>query len=239
MILDIILVALALLVLFVGFKVGFFRSFLKLASVFAGLILAIALVSPTTKLVLDLGAGDQMTASFQTKITESQIYQEYYDAGGGEEGAAGVLNSIGIPKLFANMLAKVVVNGNEDSSNMDEFALNIAKGLTKIIMSIIVFLSLMVLSSLVILILKHTFTTIRDGVFLIRLIDGILGMAFFAVIFLIILYVFLLIVSKNITATNGFMNWMNEQLHLGDDKFGIAKYFYNNNIVGNIFGIIF
>ena len=237
MILDIIFIALALVFLFIGYKIGVFRIALKIASFFSGLLIAIFLTRPITNLTFSWGLGQGFSDHFYEKIVSNEIYQAYDAAGGGQAGYQALFENFGFPgfvaKIFAGMVAD---NVGEDAAQISRMA---ADGIAKVILGIIVFFALLLLSSIIIAILKKSFKEIRDNVFIIRLIDGILGMAVFAVILLIIVYIFLAIMEKNIDSTSGFTVWIRTQLSLDTEDFRIMKYFYTHNIIANIFKMLF
>jgi hypothetical protein len=83
---------------------------------------------------------------------------------------------------------------------------------------------------------------VRKSVGFFRVVDGIFGILFYVLIFVLIIYIAFLIISlilQGVDQNGEFYKFMMEQLHLEDDKFGIAKYLYENNLIGNFFGLLF
>jgi hypothetical protein len=59
---------------------------------------------------------------------------------------------------------------------------------------------------------------------------------------MLIIYIVFLIISlilQSSSPDSEFVLFMEEQLHLNDEKFGIAKYIYKNNMLGNFLSLIF
>ena len=62
-------------------------------------------------------------------------------------------------------------------------------------------------------------------------------MAVFGVVYL--LFLILSLILQGAPHDSEFVRFFVEQLHLEDDKFGVAKYFYENNIITKFFELIF
>ena len=235
MILDIIIIALALLVLFIGYKVGFIRIFLKIFSIVGGLILAITLTSGVTDMLIKAGASDGLNNKIYTNIVENEKYQAYCDAETGNLDINKALEALGIPKIIANVLS----NNINEEVNMQELALKISTTITKIIFTIITFIALLILFTLLIWIIKLIFKGLREKSRLINFTDGLLGSIVALAIFTIILFIVLSIFSLFINGDNGFATWLQTNIHPDDDKFGVTKYLYNHNFIKNFFDLIF
>jgi len=235
-ILDIILVALLLLFLFIGYKVGFVRVIIKIASIFSGLIAAILLTSTVTNLVFGWGVMNGVATKIADKVAANETFQSYFAEGGGEAGTSAVLEAVGFPKFLANLISRSV---DTPAGTAEAAALEIGNGISKVILTVIVFFVLLLGMSLIFWLIKVLFGKLRESIGLLRIIDGILGAALFACIFFIIADIFFTVVAIKIDSTNQFIVWINTQLHLGDEKFGIAKYVYNHNVIKNIFQIFF
>ena len=238
MILDIIIIVLFLIIVIIGYKVGFLTTLLKLTSALSGIIIALCLTKPVTNLVVDAGWDSAMEEKIYTNITTSEVFIAYTEGGEGVNGINNLLQELGIPSFMSGFIA----SGIADSVNPTELARSIADGVSYVFTFIITFFSLLIFSSLIFLILKLVVKSVREAVGFVRVIDGILGIVFYSLIFVLIIYIAFLIISLILqgAAPDGeFAKFFAEQLHLEDDKFGVAKYLYQNNMIGNFFGLLF
>ena len=238
MILDIIIIVLFLIIVIIGYKVGFLTTLLKLTSALSGIIIALCLTKPVTNLAVDAGWDSAMEEKIYTNITTSEVFIAYTEGGEGVNGINNLLQELGIPSFMSGFIA----SGIADSVNPTELARSIADGVSYVFTFIITFFSLLIFSSLIFLILKLVVKSVREAVGFVRVIDGILGIVFYSLIFVLIIYIAFLIISLILqgAAPDGeFAKFFAEQLHLEDDKFGVAKYLYQNNMIGNFFGLLF
>ena len=135
MILDLILIALFILICFIGYKVGFLVTLVKIASGISGLIIAILLVKPTTNLVTNASWDKGLETKIYNNITSSDAFTKYSEVGAGEEGLSVLIEELGIPNFLADMISHKIV----DSVNPNEIALSIADGISYVIVGFIVF----------------------------------------------------------------------------------------------------
>ncbi len=238
MILDIILIALFLIVVIIGYKVGFLTTLLKLTSALSGIIIAICFTEPVTNLAIEWELDNSIEQTIYTNITTSDAFKAYTEGGTGVEGINNLLQELGLPSFISNFVASKIV----DSVDPLEIATSISQSVSYVFMFIIVFLILLIFSSLAFFILKLIVKSIRKSVGVFRVLDGIVGIAFYLLIFMLIIYIAFLVISlilQSAPADSGFVLFMEEQLHLNDEEFGIAKYIYKNNMLGNFLGLIF
>lgn len=236
MILDVAFIILILAVAILGYKVGFITTFIKMTSMIGGLILAILLTTPITDLVCDRGLDDPISNNIYENITSAEAFQEYYANGGGEDGISAILTELGIPEFLSDFVAHEFIC-NVDAEGA---ARAVSEGMSRAFASVVIFLALLIFSSLLFFVLKIVIKLLRKAVGLFRIIDGLLGMVFSLIIFLLVLYVGLLITSlviQSLPADHGFVEFMHEQLKMGSNEFGIVKYFYENNFIGNIINL--
>lgn len=238
MILDIIIIVLALGVVYLGYKIGFLTAVLKLTSSISGILMALFFGKPLTKLFISWGWGDWIRERAFNNIVSSDAYFAYTEGGEGAKGVSYLLQQLGLPSFISNFIAPGIV----ESVNPTEVANGIADGVSYVFIFIITFLGLLIFSSLIFFILKLCIKGIRKALKFIRIIDGILGVGFFLLMLMLLIYITFMIISlvlPSISQDSGFVSFMNQQLHLNDEKFGIAKYLYKNNIIGNFFGLLF
>ena len=238
MILDIILILLCIIIAIIGYKVGFLTTVLKITSAISGIIIAIWLTKPVTNMVVDLNWDSAIENRIYENITTSDVFIKYTESGEGVAGVTALLEELGVPSFLSGFIASGIV----DTVNPTEVALKISEGISYVFVFIITFLALLIFSSLIFLILKLIVKGVRKSVGFFRVLDGILGVVFYSLIFILVIYIAFLIISlilQGVDQNSGFYQFMMEQLHLEDDKFGIAKYLYENNLIGNFFGLLF
>jgi hypothetical protein len=238
MILDIILILLFLIIGFIGYKIGFLTTLLKLTSALSGIIIAICLTKPVTNLAVIAGWDSAMENKIFTNITTSDVFVAYTEGGEGVNGINNLLQELGIPAFMSG----IVANGIAESINPTELARQIADGVSYVVTFVITFFALLLFSSLIFLILKLVVKSVREAVGFVRIVDGILGVIFYILMFIIILNIVFLIISlilQGADPNGGFASFFLSQLHLDDGNFGVAKYLYQNNMLGNFFGLLF
>ena len=168
----------------------------------------------------------------------SDAFSAYTEGGQGVEGLDNLLKEIGIPSFMSGFVAEGIAEG----INPEEIATSISESVGYIVAVVVVFVGLLIVSALLFSILKLFVKSARKTAGLIRLVDGVLGVAFYGIIFIVALYVVFFVLSlvmKGLPVDNGFVVFMSGQLHLEDNEFGLAKYFYENNIITNFFELIF
>ena len=182
MILDIILIALFLIVAIIGYKVGFLTTLLKLTSALSGIIIAICFTEPVTNLAIEWELDNSIEQTIYTNITTSDAFKAYTEGGAGVEGIDNLLQELGLPSFISNFVASKIV----DSVDPLDIATSISQSVSYVFMFIIVFLILLIFSSLAFFILKLIVKSIRKSVGVFRVLDGIVGIAFYLLIFMLI-----------------------------------------------------
>jgi hypothetical protein len=238
MILDIILILLFLIVVYAGYKAGFLTTFLKMASGISGIIIALCLTQPVTNLAVNNGWNDSLENKIYNNVISSEAFDAYIEGGKGVEGLNNLLKELGVPGFVSEFVAEGIV----DSFNPQEIAQSISEGIGYIVTLVVVFFALLIFSSLFFSILKIFVKSFRKAVGLVRIADGVLGIAFYSLMLVVVLYIVffvLALIMKNASLDSEFFIFISDQLHLEDDKFGIAKYFYENNIITKFFALLF
>lgn len=237
MILDIILCVLCLVVLIIGYKVGFLKRFIKIANVLGGGIIALLLASPFANLLGSMGLQKSISSNILSNIESTDAYLVFTNAADKEAAVSKFIESLGFP----NFLADIIAGGVSNSIDAAEVATSIADSITKVILLVISFILLLILATLLMWILKLIINLLRTN-FVIRLADGILGVAFSFILFIVGTYLVLLLLSVGLqipAIDNAIGGFIRDQLHLGTNEFGITKYLYENNIIGNILKLFF
>ena len=185
MILDIIIILLFLVVAYMGYKAGFLTTLLKLASGISGLIIALCLTQPVTNLAVQNGWNDSLEAKIYNNISTSEAFDAYIEGGQGVEGLNSLLKELGIPSFMSKFVAEKIV----ESVDPEVIATQISESVAYIITLVVLFFGIMILSAIVFFILKLFIKSFRKSVGLIRLVDGVLGVAFYSILFVAALYV--------------------------------------------------
>lgn len=238
MILDLVLVGLLLILCFIGYKIGFLVTLVKIASGISGLILAFLLAKPAANIATDRNLDLKLETNIYNNITSSEAFVKYSEAGGGEAGLSILIEELGIPKFISNLISNKIV----DSVNPTDIALSIANNISYIVVCVIAFFALLIFSSFFFFILKKIVQGTRRSIGLFRFIDGVLGIGFYAISYIFFLYFsfwILYLVLPIIPQDTSFVIFMTKELHLDDNKFGVAKYFYKENVIRNFIELIF
>lgn len=238
MILDLILIIVLLLICFIGYKVGFLTTLIKMASAISGLIIAIVLTKPVTTIVTDAKWDREIETNIYQNITTSEAFEKYNQVGENEQGLAVLLEELGIPHFLSETISHQIA----DSVDPTLIATTIADKVSYAVMCVIVFICLLIFSSLFFFILKKIVQGTRKSVGFFRTLDGMLGIAFYAIGYLMFLYLgfwILSLVMPALPPSGGFVKFMNDQLSLNSDEFHIGKYLYQNNVIKNFFELIF
>lgn len=225
---DIAIVLIFLIVLFVGFKVGFLDKFLSLSKTLCGFLFALIFCNSFASTLVDWGA-------FYPSIYE-KIYSNISEKAGVTDlsTASELYEKIGFPSFIADMLAKTV---SGDSGSIIDL---VASNVSHFIMVIIAFLLLFFGTTLLFFILKFIVTILRQSKF-IRVCDGIFGMAFFAILFVVVIYIAggILSLVIDLDALSDVKEFLTIDMQLGEDEFRLSKYFYEHNILVNILKLFF
>ncbi len=228
---DIILIILALIVVFLGFRKGFMKKALGIVGIIAIVIFAILYAGQFADWLTNIGMPPSKTiynnvyskasVTFPEGATGQEIFVQVF---GGFIGNV-VYFLIGKPQLTTNQFA--------------EFA---ATNMTHFVMTIIAFFVIVIGVLLIIGILKLIANLLRESK-LIKVIDGILGailsLAIFAVLVSVVLMIFRLVIENQSSIDGGFLRWFCDDLHLDDNSFRITKALYNHNFVYNLVHMFF
>ncbi|MFI3329477.1 MAG: CvpA family protein [bacterium] len=227
MILDLVIIFFIIISIIFGYKVGFVKYILKIASILSGLLISILLTSPCTDLVMKTPIGSNIVETITQNITKSNIDLSSANA------LPEMLEAAGVPSFLTGIISSML--GNPEPADMIN---SISTFLSEIIISTIVFFILLFGATLIIFILKKIADRLRESkVF--KFIDGIFGIVFSLLVFTLILFVVSagLIVALNISfIEESIGSFITTQL---DSSFGLFKYFYQNNIIVNIWNLIF
>lgn len=235
---DIVIVALFLLALFVGYKVGLMSQVVKIASAICGLFTAILFAKPFAAFIgpklLNAPIYDKI---YNNVITSDQL-SSLTSTSSVKEGVTQTLTNLGFPGFLSSFISSGVTSGCTASSLEDlkaQIASVIATQMTSVAVVVISFFLLWIGTTIVFWILKLLIHLFRANKF-IRVVDGLLGIIFNAFVSIIVIYVLLLVVSvlMTIPSMTDFNTFMLTDMQLKTDSFRLSKYLYDNNIIGNI-----
>ncbi len=231
MLLDIILIICGLLAAVIGYKVGFLRYILHLASLFTGLIISLVLTKPTTLLINKTPLNPMAYDFFYEKLHNSDIFI----ALGDNATIIELLKALGFSEFFATFLEPIIINmGFENENLLHSISLN----MTSLFITLVTFLILWLGSALIIWVFKM-FAELLRKIRLIKFIDGIFGIALSFTIMVLACYV---VVASSFYLRN--INSINEKIgpfvdEQYESSLGLYKYFEYQNIVIEFVELIF
>lgn len=224
-IIDIAMIFVLLVVMFIGYKKGFLDKFLSLSKVLCGFIFSLIFCNSFSKLLIEWGAFyPSIYDNIYARISSSEILNN------ADLSASLLYQELGIPKFIADMLGKnIAVDALTISATISD---NIAK----LLMIGIAFLLLFFGTTIVFFILKAIVSAFRQ-IKLVRFVDGIFGIALYSVLYAVFIYVCFAILYLVIDLP--FMAEAKEflliDMQLETSSFRISKYFYESNIIVNLF----
>lgn len=229
-IVDIVLVVLLLIVCGAGFKKGFLKKAIGLVSLLVAVIVAFCFCS-------------QLADFLQEKqIIFPTIYDNIYANISASEALANpnasvveVLVSLDIPKFLAEMVSNAL--GEIDAHAIAD---KITTYLTETIMVVISFVAIFIGVFVAAFLLKIISSILRGNA-LVRFVDGVLGMAFYAGIYIVIIYGLFAVVGLCMEQEWFVVvkDFLVVDMKLGEDTFRISKFIYEHNIVLNIINTLF
>lgn len=229
MILDFIYIFMFFLAILVGYKVGFLRYFLKIASMIAGFFTSLLLVLPVSKLVMSSKIGDEAYTFVLYKLKSTNVFSIL----GEEATISDILVELGLSKSVSNVIQTIASSmGFNNGSLIESFSYNIST----IVVTVITFFVLWIGIALLFKILKLCADIIRTAKF-VRIIDGVVGIVlslviYFITSFLIVATTFYL--QKIEPIDNKIGGFMTDQK---ETSFGVYKYYYNENIFINFISL--
>ncbi|MDE6047256.1 MAG: hypothetical protein K2F56_01360, partial [Anaeroplasmataceae bacterium] len=219
---------------FIGYKKGFLKKAIGLIGLFVALAVAFVFCSQLAGAFESSGIiYKPIFENIKNNVLELEIFQT---AGGKDATIADVLVSMKIPRFLANMFAANIADG----TTVEVVASNISHFFSHIITVIISFFILFVGVFIAAILLK-IITTILRGNAIIRAIDGILGMALYFCLMMIMVYAVFAIMRLlgHFEFFAGCQKFLNVDLKLNEDTFRLSKFFYQHNVIYSFFDIFF
>ena len=216
-----------------GYKSGFLKRAMGIVSGLIGTIISFFLAKPFGKFLyhhvdfIRKGVYYKILPVVDKKI--SKFSGEPLDT---------AVDSLGLP----DFIDKIIVDWVGEKLVDENTVINITTSLTKVALIMIGFLILFILFSIGLKILKAVVESLREHSETVYFLDGLLGIVFNVLIYLIFVYVALIGLSTLLSFTgtsSGFGAFIARDMQLNNNNFRISKYLYEYNILGNIFKMFF
>ena len=231
-IIDVIIVALVIIFIMIGWKKGFLEKIIEMASSIFGLIASILLARPFST-VLDGWFGDSMESNIRQYLMErSSLFSQQLT----EPALRDALASLSLPDFMVDWIVQSVDFNSVTVSIVD----SIAPLILSLALLVIAFITLFFGSMIVFFLLKILARGITS-IPIIKQVDKVLGVLFglLKVALLIYIVLFVMALLINIPAINNAIgDFINVDMQLDNDtEFRLSKYLYNNNLLKNIIGV--
>ncbi len=230
-IIDVVILALVVIFIAIGWKNGFLTKVIEMASSIFGLVASVLLARPFST-VLDGWFGDSMEANIRDYLMSRS---DLFTAELTEPNLRAALEGLSLPTFMVDWIA--------ESIDFNAVTTSIIDSVTPLILSlallVIAFLVLFFGSMIVFWLLKLLAKGITS-IPVIKQIDKVLGVLFgiLKVALLIYLLLFILALVINIPAINNMIyEFLDKDIQLSTDEFRLSKYLYNNNLLKNIIGV--
>lgn len=236
-ILDIIFIVLAIGIMVLGYVRGFLHKALSLIGFLAILAVSFAFCTQLAELFKN---GDIIYPSIYNKIA-GQITSTMEASYGSDYSSATTVDFIAVGLDYPTWVAKIFVSiiGIPAETTGAEIISTIADYLATISLNIICFFIMFVVSYILLIVLK-ILTSVLRKVFVIKLIDGILGIIFYMSLYLLTLCIFLLILYYMIDATwfSGARDFFAANLQIDGDGFRLIGWIYKTNPILHLFKML-
>lgn len=232
-IIDIIIIILALIVMVIGYKKGFMHKVLSFFGFFAVVIVSFAFCTQLAKL---LETNQVLFPTIQQNIVNSINNGISSNVEGLPDGATGaqlIQYGMGWPEWLAKMFASAA--GVEETT-IELMVLDFATIMARISMNVICFVIIFIISYLILGICKIISNCLR-GVFIIKFIDGVLGIVLYSAFYVISICILFLILHYMIDASwfASARNFLAVDMQLDTDVFRISKWIYETNPILKLF----
>ena len=226
-IIDAVVIVLALLFMFIGYKRGFMNKMITIICVLVIIGLSIALCGHMAEMMRD----NHIFYDGIYKDIEQKVAAAIAEAGEDATVKQAVAKAIHMPEWIASLF--VLSIQNELAANYQAI---ISEKVSMLLMKIIAFGILFAAMIIVMIILKVIANALRENKF-VRVVDGIFGIALYLLIYVMIVSVFffvlnILVEKEVISSTTGFIA---EDLQLMDtSKFSMSRWLLKGNLISSI-----
>lgn len=230
-IVDIVIIIVIGVAAIIGIKKGFIKMLFDLIKKFASLIIAYFLLKPTRNFLAGTIINDKIYDSVLGWATKKGgIFTEEIPEGGLTE---AMTTELKLPSVVTDLLKKVIGDGsNTTGMTLGEV---LSQTLTYYALTIIAFIGLLIIFSIVIRILSKFFTNLFESNGL-KGINRLLGLALGAGIAVIIVWIAFIVADFAATCIDSLANIIEEYIDPTNTEPGVARWLYNNNLLTNILG---
>ncbi len=225
-IIDIVIILFGIMFLFLGFKKGFMNKMIGLLGVLIILALSLVLASNFAEFMKN---REWIYPSIYNSIYDN-VQNTVNEAGEGASTADIIAKAMNIPSFFASFIASKI------EATPETLPALVAEKLGTYAMKGIAFLILAFAFSLILIILRILANTLRKSS-IIKAIDGIMGMALYLLIYVVILsllfFILNIMVNKEVITGNA-LEFIKTDLQLETDALRISKFLYNGNLFNSI-----
>lgn len=227
-IISVVIILLFLLFTFLGYKHGFMQKFLSIANGVCGFAFSVLFCGKFSNIFTYKLFGDKFSEKFLANIQNSDTYLKFKSS----ETSAEFLEELGVPSFISKLISSELP--------VDKAAQSLADTLSKFVCILISFVILFIGTTILIFVLKLLVGILRKAI-LIRIVDGILGIIFYDILFYLFVCVVFLVLSlvMQTSSFDSLNNFISNDFQLGTDSFRLSKYLYENNLIGNFFRIFF
>ncbi len=236
---DILIIFSFGIIIFLGYKKGFLEKFLNIVNALCGFVFAILFSSKFAKFI-GQWLHEPISGKIQRNIEKSSKFTNITITDSSQGAMKQFLESFGVPKFLSSSISKKI-----DASDVENLkgaiAESISDTVTNLIMVIIAFIFLFIGITVLIWILKIIVKLFRHSKHFKRL-DGFFGIIFYMFLNFVVLTVLFFIMSFiiQVTSATGFSKFVVTDMRLGSSKgVGIARWFYEYNIIGSFFELFF
>lgn len=226
LIVDLVIGTLLFLGFIRGFKKGFFKRILSIVAILATLTASYIMVSPIKKL-FNKNIEQNIVKVENYLLDKNEIFNNLVTSENSEKLISQGLKTMDIPSFFYKTITKQV-----DIIENETLAKNLAPAFSNILISIVIFISLLIILSIIFLFIKKLFgliTSLTPLNFLDKIIGGTISLFF---VLLIISLVFLIIpVLLRYDIFKFSHAFITNALELNTDKETLGKIIYEHNLV--------
>lgn len=226
-IIDVVVIVLALLFMFIGYKRGFMNKMITIICVLVIIGLSVALCGHMAEMMRD----NHIFYDGIYKDVNAKVGNAIEEAGTNATVKQVVAKALHLPEWIASLF--VLSAQNEIAIN---YQAAISEKISMLLMKTIAFGFLFVGMIIVMIILKIIANALRENKF-VRVVDGIFGMALYLLIYILIVSVFffvlnILVEKEVISSTTGFIA---KDLQLMDtSKFSMSRWLLKGNLISSI-----
>lgn len=229
---DIVIVVLLLIISVTGYKKGFLNKALGMVSLIVAVAVAFSFCTQFATILKDMDIiYPDIYGAIYGNVSKSEVLANP------DASIVDVLVSLDIPKFIAEFVAK----GIGEKVEAIDLAVQISEYVTQVCMNVISFVILFIGVFLVALILKVIAKILRGNA-LVRFVDGVLGAAFYASIYIAVVYLLFTVLHYMMDA-----EWFSvakeflvvDMMLDNPEEFRISKFIYEHNVIYNLISTLF